>query len=72
MVLDLSIPDLCLFLTLYVKTVLLYFNRFTVRSQLNTWNISADGVLKSACNIIRAARFWNSDILSKIVSIIKK
>ena len=28
-------------------------------------NISADGVLKSVCNIIRAARFWSLDILSK-------
>ena len=43
-------------MALYVKMPLLYFNRFTVGSQLNYFNISADGVLKSACNIIRAAR----------------
>ena len=28
-------------------------------------NISADGALKSACNIIRFARFWSLDILSR-------
>ena len=54
-----------LFMALYVKTALLYFNRFTIGSQLNSLNISADGVLKSACNIIRAARFWSLDILSR-------
>ena len=52
-----------LFMALYVKTALLYFNRFTIGSQLNSFNISADGVMKSACNIIRAARFWSLDIL---------
>ena len=40
------------FMALYVKTPLLYFNRFTIGSQLDALNISADGVLKSACNII--------------------
>ena len=54
-----------LFMALYVKTALLYFNRFTIGGQLNSLNISADGVLKSACNIIRAARFWSLDILSR-------
>ena len=54
-----------LFKALYVKTVLLYFNRFTIGSQLNSLNISADGALKSAFNIIRAARFWSLDILSR-------
>ena len=53
-----------LFMALYIKTIL-YFNRFTIGSQLNYLNISADGVLKSACNIIRAARFWSLDILSR-------
>ena len=49
-----------LFMALYVKTALLYLNRFTIGSQLNSLNISADGVLDSACNIIiRAARFWS-------------
>ena len=46
-----------LFIALYVKTALLYFNRFTIGNQSRVSNISADGVLKSACNIIRAARF---------------
>ena len=56
-----------LFMALYVKTALLYFNRFTnsIGSQLNSLNISADRVLKSACNIIHAARFWSLDILSR-------
>ena len=40
-----------LFIALYVKTALLYFNRFTIGSQLISLNISADGVLKSACHI---------------------
>ena len=44
---------------------MLYFNRFTFRSQLNSLNIFADGVLKSACNNIRAARIWSLDILSR-------
>ena len=48
-----------------VKMALLYFNRSTVGSQLNSLNISADGVLKSACYIIRAARFWSLAILSR-------
>ena len=52
-------PRVKLFMALYVKTALLYFNRFTIGSQLNSLNISADGVLKSACNIIHAARFWS-------------
>ena len=43
----------------HIKTALLYFNRFTIGSQLNSLNISADGVLNSACNIIHAARFWS-------------
>ena len=46
-----------LFMALYVKMALLYFNRFTIGSQLNSMNISADGVLKSVCNTVRAARF---------------
>lgn len=54
-----------LFMALYVKTALLYFNRFRIGNQLNSSNISADGVLKSACKIIRAARFWSLDILSR-------
>ena len=33
------------FMALYVKTALLYFNHFTIGSQLNSLNISADGVL---------------------------
>ena len=52
-------------MTLYVKTALVYCNRFTIGSQLNSLNIFPDGVLKSACNIIRAARFWSLDILSR-------
>ena len=32
-----------LFMALYVKTALLYFNRFTIGSQLNSLNISDDG-----------------------------
>ena len=54
-----------LFMALYVNTALLYFNRFTIGSQLNSLNISADGVLKYACNIICAARFCSLDILSR-------
>ena len=45
-----------LFMALYVKKALLYFNRFTIGSQLNSSNISADGVLISASIIICAAR----------------
>ena len=48
-----------LFVALYIKMALLYFSRLTIGSQLNSLNISADGVLKSACNNIRAARFWS-------------
>ena len=55
-----------LFMALYVKTALLYFNRFTIGSQLKSLNISADGVLQSAFYIIRAARFWSLDILSRL------
>ena len=54
-----------LFMASYLKTALLYFNCFTICSHLDSLNISADGVLKSACNIIRTARFWSLDILSK-------
>ena len=54
-----------LFKAVYVKMALLYFNRFTICSQLNSLNISDDGVLKYACNIIRAARLWSLDILSR-------
>ena len=54
-----------LFMALYVKTALLYFNRFAIGSQLNPLNISDDRVMISACNIIRAARFWSLDILSR-------
>ena len=50
-------------MALYVETALVFCNRFTIGSQLNSLNISPDGVLKSACNIIRAARFWSLDIL---------
>ena len=39
-------------MALYVKAALLYFNRFTIGSQLNSLNISTDGVLKSACYIL--------------------
>ena len=46
-----------LIMVLYVKMASLYFNRFTIGSILNSLNISAVGVLESACNIIRAARF---------------
>ena len=52
-------------MALYTKTALVYCNRFTIGSQLNSLNISPDGILKSACNIIRAARFWSLDILSR-------
>ena len=52
-------------MALYVKTALLQLNSFTIGSQLNSLNISADRVLKSTCNIIRAARFWSVDILSR-------
>ena len=54
-----------LFMALYVKAALLYINRFTIGSQLNSLNISADSVLKYACNIICAARFCSLDILSR-------
>ena len=52
-------------MALCLKTALLYFNRFTIGNQLKSLNFSADGVLKSACYIIRAARFWSLDILSR-------
>ena len=52
-------------MALYVKMALLYFNCFNIGSQLNSLNISADGVLKSACNIIRAAIFCSLDILPR-------
>ena len=54
-----------LFMALYVKTALLYFDRFTIGSQPYSLIISADGVLKSACNIIHAARFWSLNVLSR-------
>ena len=54
-----------LFMVLYKKMALLYFNRFTIGSQINSLNISADRVLKYAWNIIRDARFWSLDILSR-------
>ena len=40
-----------LFMVLYVKTALLYFNSFTIGSHLNSLNSSADGV----CDITRAS-----------------
>ena len=52
-----------LFMALYVRRpccILIVFG-----SQLISLNISTDGVLKSACNIIRAARFWSLDMLSR-------
>ena len=54
-----------LFMAMYVKMALLYFFRFTICRQLNSLNISADGVLKYACDFIRTARYWSSDILSR-------
>ena len=55
-----------LFNALYVKTALLYFNRSRIESHPNSWNMSLDGVLYSACSIIRAARFWSFDSLSRL------
>ena len=52
-------------MALYVKMALLYFNRFTIGSQLNYLNIFIDRVLKSACKYICAARFWSLDILPR-------
>ena len=54
-----------MFIALYVKMALLYFNRFTIGSELNSLNIFAEGVLKSANDNIRATRFWSLDILSR-------
>ena len=45
------------FLTFALLLSLLCVNRFTIGSQFNSLNISADVVLKSECNIIRAAHF---------------
>ena len=41
----------------FVCIALLYFKHFTIGSQLNSLNVSADGALKAACNNTRAARF---------------
>ena len=56
--------DAKLFMALYVMTAM-YFNRFNIGSKLNSLNISAVRVLKTACIIIRAACFWSLYIPSR-------
>ena len=50
---------------IFALLLTLYVNRFTIGSQFLSLNISAEVVLKSECNIIRTARFWSLDILSR-------
>ena len=49
---------------LYIRTALLYFVLLLTESQSSSLNIRADGLSKSALNIVRAARFCNFDNLS--------
>ena len=57
-----------LFMVLYVKMASLCFNRFTIGSILNSLNISADGVLKSACILTstKSASLIITDFLAMI------
>ena len=45
------------FKALYVNTALLKFILFGTENQPSSLNIASDGVLNSACKIMRAARF---------------
>ena len=45
----------------YVNTALLKFILFGTENQPSSLNIVSDGVLNSACKIMRAARFCNFD-----------
>ena len=49
------------FKALYVNTALLKFILFGTENQPSSLNIVSDGVLNSACKIMRAARFCNFD-----------
>ena len=49
------------FNALYVNTALLKFILFGTENQPSSLNIVSDGVLNSACKIMRAARFYNFD-----------
>ena len=49
------------FNALHVNTVLLKFILFGTENQPSSLNIVSDGVLNSACKIVRAARFCNFD-----------
>ena len=55
-----------LFSALYHQTALLYLNRSHIESHSNSRNMSLDGVLYFACSIIRAARLWSFDSLSRL------
>ena len=50
-----------LFNARYVSTVLVYLILFETVSQPSFWNIGAEGTVKSACRIMRAARFCSFD-----------
>ena len=49
------------FKALYVNTALLKFILFGTENQPSSLNIVSDGILNSACKIMRAARFCNFD-----------
>ena len=48
-------------MALYVNTALLYFIRWLMESYPSVLDISTDGVVQSACSIIRAAHFCSFD-----------
>ena len=50
-----------LFSARYVSTALFYLIVFETVSQPSSWNFGAEGAVKSACRIMRAARFCSFD-----------
>ena len=59
---------LILFNTRYVSTALLYSILFETVIQPSPWNIWAEGAVKSACKIMRAARFCSFERRSVIIT----
>ena len=58
------------FSALYVNTALLYIKRLGTESHLSLSNMIVEGVIKSALNMIRAARFCNLERRSIFATVV--
>ena len=59
-----------LFSALYVNTALLYIKRLGTESHSSLSNMIVEGVIKSALNMIRAARFCNLERRSIFAAVV--